>query len=114
MKYRNKFDTNQWAVIAGIVFCVVASVARLSEHQLWQDIFIIIGGGVIGLYGGLLATNWRGITERYSNPAPRLSPKIKRNPQRFLFVRIGGAFLVLEALIAIVSSVLWLTAWFSE
>ena len=107
-------DYGQWAVIVSIAACVVASWARLAGHQLWQDIVVLISGLVIGLFGLLLAFNWRGMTERYSSPPRRLSPKAPRHSQQLKVMRIGGAMLTLQALAAIVSSISWLIALLAQ
>ena len=60
MKRNPGLDYGQWAVLVSVAACVVASWARLSSHQLWQDVVILISGVVIGLFGILLALNWHG------------------------------------------------------
>jgi len=110
MKQKFRFDYNQWAMTGAIIACIVASSWRLSNHQLWQDITIIISGAVIGIIGLLLAFNWRGITERYTMPVKRLHPKTPPRSRQTILFRIGGALLSLEALVAIVMSILWIIA----
>ena len=110
MKHKLRLDYSQWAMAGAIVICVVASWSRLSSHQLWQDIAIIISGVVIGIVGLLLAFNWRGMTERYTRPVPRLHPKRLPYSRRIILFRIGGALLSLEAVAAIISSILWIMA----
>ena len=110
MKQKLRLDYSQWAMAGAIVACVVASWSRLSSHQLWQDIVIILSGVVIGIVGLLLALNWRGMTERYTMPVPRLHPKKPPRSRRTILFRISGALLSLEAVVAIVSSILWIMA----
>jgi hypothetical protein len=114
MKRHPGLDYGQWAVLVSIGACVVASWARLSGHQLWQDVVILVSGIVIALFGLLLALNWRGMTERYSSPARRLSPKAPRHSPQLRVMRLGGALLTLQALAAIVSSINWLVALLAQ
>jgi hypothetical protein len=109
MKRNPGLDYGQWAVLVSVAACVVASWARLSSHQLWQDVVILVSGVVIALFGLLLALNWHGMTERYSSPVRRLSPKAPRHHAHQLkMMRVGGGLLTLQALAAIVSSINWL------
>lgn len=110
MKQKIRLDYSQWALAGAITACIVASSSRLSNHQLWQDITIIISGVVIGIIGLLLALNWGGITERYTIPIKRLHPKKPPRSWHTILFRIGGALLSLEALAAIVSNILWIMA----
>ena len=108
-------DRTQWAIVGAIAACVIASSARLSSHQMWQDVVIIVSGGVIGIIGLLLALNWRGITERYTTPPiRRLHPKQPIRAQRTTFMRVSGALLLLQAMAAIVSSISWIVALFNN
>jgi len=107
-------DWSQWAIVGAIVGRVVASWARLSSHQMWQDIVIIISGGVMGTVGLLLALNWRGFTQRYTTPVRRLHPKQPIHSQRTTFIRVSGALLLLQALAAIISSIFWIVALFNN
>jgi sulfite exporter TauE/SafE len=113
-KQRPYFVFSQRAVIGAILACLTASIWRQSDHQLWQDILIIIGGLVIGVYGLLLVFNWRGISTHYSMPTSRLSPRHKRYQYRFIAIRLGGALLVLSAIAAISSSIFWVVVLFNS
>lgn len=105
MKRQPGLDYGQLAVLVSIAACVVASWARLSSHHLWQDVVILVSGTIIALFGLLLALNWRGMTERYSAPVRRLSPKAPRHSPQLRVMRLGGALLTLQALAAIVNSI---------
>lgn len=110
MKQEFRLDYSQGAMAGAITACIVASSSRLSSHQLWQDITIIISGVVIGTIGLLLALNWRGITERYTMPVKRLHPRTRPRSWHTIIFRISGAVLSLEALAAIVTNILWMMA----
>ena len=67
----------------------------------------MLGNGVIALFSLLLAFNWRGTTERYNTPVPRLSPKQPHCTQQVMVLRISGVALALQALIAMISNSFW-------
>lgn len=108
LKRKSGLDFNLLMLLIAIAACVVAGWLRLISHQLWQDIVIMLGNGVIALFGLLLASNWRGTTERYSTPAPRLSPKRPHHSQQVVILRISGVALALQALIAMISNSFWI------
>jgi len=108
IKRKSGLDFSLWMLLIAIAACVAAGWLRLANHQLWQDIVIMIGNGIIALFGLLLAFNWRGTTERYSTPVPRLGPKQPHRSQHAVILRISGVALVLQALIAIISNSFWL------
>lgn len=110
MKQKFRFDYSHGTMAGAITASIVASSSRLSSHQLWQDITIIISGVVIGIIGLLLALNWRGITERYTMPVKRLHPKTRPRSWHTHLFRISGAFLSLESLAVIITNILWLMA----
>lgn len=115
MKRNLSHNYAPWAIVISIAACVVASWSRLVGHELWQDIVILLSGAVIGIFGLLLALNWRGIADRYSASGRRLSPKQPpRRRQQFMVMRVSGALLTLEALAAIISSILWIMALFNN
>jgi len=99
------FDYSQRIVIGAVLTCLVASLWRQSNYQMWPEIVTIISGLVIGGYGVLLAINWRGIAAHYSLPRSPLSPKQKRHQRHLVAVRLGGVLLVVSALIAIANSI---------
>jgi hypothetical protein len=102
------FDYGQWTVLGSILACMAASWSRLSDHQLWQDLVIIVSGLVIGVYGVLLVINWHGITDRYIMSVRGLGIRSKRRAHRFKFIRMSGALLIVGALAAIMDSIFWI------
>ena len=73
----------------------------------------MLGNGIIALFGLLLASNWRGTTERYSSPrytapAPRLNPRQPHRSQQIMILRISGVALALQALVAFISNSFWI------
>jgi len=110
MKHKFRLNYSQWVMSGAITAFIVASSSRLTSHQLWQDITIIISGVIIGIIGLLLALDWRGITERYTMPVKRLHPKKSPRSRQIILFRISGALLSLEALAVIVSNILWIMA----
>jgi hypothetical protein len=113
MKRSPNLEYGQWAMMISILTNAVASWSRLSDHHLWQDVIIILSGLVFGVYGVLLAINWRGISRRYSGL--RLSRSRGRQElRRFLLIRAAGVILLIGALAAIASSIFWIIALFSK
>jgi hypothetical protein len=106
-------DYGQWAMMISILATALASWSRLAEHRLWQDVVIIVSGIVFGLYGALLAANWRGISRRYSGLWLSKS-RGRREARRFLLIRIAGVLLIIGALATIISSVFWIITLFNK
>jgi hypothetical protein len=111
MKRSPVFEYGQWAMMISILTTAIASWSRLADHHLWQDVTIILSGLVFGLYGVLLALNWRGISRRYSGLRPSGNQR-RREIRRFRFIRVAGIVLVIGALAAIASSTFWIITLF--
>lgn len=113
MKRNPVLDYGQWAMMISILATALASWSRLADHRLWQDVVIIISGVVFGVYGSLLAANWRGISRRYSGLLLSRG-RGRREVRRFLLIRLAGVLLIIGALAAIISSIFWMIALFNK